>query len=342
MSFWRNTLLATRPEGLERYAETLARCPDSRNRTARVSCLAIAPVKALGMLFLGKVVVGPNGLRTSDRALVDRGVMIGEYVDGKPWACQRFSQRQAPELALSKPEWNGRHLKYSAPGLPDLMLSTMDLAPIDRTGIPVRITNDDQDVHILVPREDALTDWIRLLIKTHGAKPEIAGRVTALYRRPGSVRYVERQHSCGTGAKTTLTDGGQLHVASVETLAWMNACLAEETPGFEPLLMDAFRPNIAFDGLPPNMEDVVSLMKFGQRRLRFGGLTVRCAMTKVIQATGKVRADNQPIDWLIRHRPSRPPENNITFGVNCVFDPTGGDEEWVLDAGASFVVTAER
>ncbi len=105
----------------------------------------------------------------------------------------------------------------------------------------------------------------------------------------------------------------------------------------------AVRPNIVLDGLPPNLEDVIAEIAVGSssgKSLLFGDLCVRCPVTQVLQDTGKKR-DGEPLTWLSKNRPSRPPENKgATFAVNGVFGPHSFNH--VIHPGEDFTILREK
>ncbi len=338
---WRQSLLTSRPSGLEEYAKSLADCPSTVWLSGTIADIAIAPIKALGMLHLRTAMVTKHGLATPTHDVFDRGVMLGLEVKNKPWQFTRFSQREEPRLVLAKPEWDGASLTYTAPGMhQSLELQSDELRWGYSPTAQVRMTTDD-DLHDAHPSGGKIRSWLLEFLAKHSTGGYDINDVHVLVRPWHFNRFVKDRHRCDIDAQTMYTDGGQLLVASASTLAWMNEEIAKTKEGFKPLDMEAFRPNIVLSKLPPNMEDVIKKISIDKHRMLFGGLCVRCPVTQVDQAAGTRRSDKQPLAWLGKHRPARPPENtSSTFGVNCVLED--GDERWKLHVGEVLEVEEEK
>lgn len=340
MSDWRDALKRSR-KGLEAYAALLDDYPDVTNWQGAISYIGIAPIKSLGMLELQGARVTSKGLTTENRSFLDRSLMIAIKVNDKQsWNFERFSQREEPALALVKPEWDGAGtLTYSAPQMHPLILKEEDFKPTNGPIYSVRMTSNN-DVYRSRMADERLSGWIRSFLHYHKTGTYDPDMVYVLSRPWGFTRKVEDRHCCQTEAETAYTDGGQLLVASMSTLYWMNECI--QSP--EPLCMDAFRPNIVLGGLPPNAEDVIDCVDIAgiSYALKFGGLCVRCPVTQVVQVTGKKREDKEPLAWLAKNRPARPPENvGATFGVNAVCD-VPSHESGILKTNALFQVRKEK
>lgn len=342
MSTWRDSLLASRRSGLDSYAATLAACPTAVGLFACVQSIAIAPIKSLGMLPLTTAMVSGRGLRTGDGQFLDRACMLGRWVPDKSWNLERFSQREEPKLALVRVTYDGLNLAYDAPGMNTLVVSQEDIQPVNSIAHTIRMTSHG-DVYQVAVCSNKITAWVRQFLQLHRSMDGYDSRdVVVLCHPQGFCRAVEDQHRCGQDAETMYTDGGQVLVASASTLEWMNSLFPTSADG--KLSMAAFRPNIVLSGLPANMEDVVSTIRIGgtDYLLRFGGLCVRCKVTTVQPRTGVVRADMQPLPWLAKHRPSRPPKNEgTTFAVNCVLDCAANDR-WLLRVGQGMEVIEEK
>lgn len=350
-SDWRTALVKSRekpdmPDSsifLRRYESSLAQCKDTTGLLGTISNLAIAPIKAFGMLALDRLSVTETGLATECGLIPDRGLMIGQEVTGKPYRFTRFSQREEPMLALATPTWDGSKLTYSAPGMKPLQLYPDDFNATSNDVVRTKITSTEGDEHDLVPNSGKITAWIRDFLHRYASKQWDLNTIHVLHQSWNFSRAVEEQHACGTNAYTGLSDGGYMLVASSSTLKWMNEEIAKGADGpFEPLKMNAFRPNVVLDGLPANIEDTLSEVEIGDFSLKFGGLCVRCPVTMVDQETGKSRDDKQPLAWLAKNRPARPPKNTgVTFGVNCVLT-SNAEDALVLQRGKTFKVLAEK
>lgn len=341
MSHWRTRLMDSRPRGLDDYNDTLKNFQTFVGTVGRIEQLAIAPIKALGQLPLRSALVTRQGLCSPDGLFADRSAMIGRAVHNKPWKFERVSQRDVPRLALVTAVLCEGTLAYYGPRVRPLLLQEKDLQPQPGYTVPVRMTADD-DVHELVMDNGPMTTWIREFCTQNSNEDWDPATLHVLCRPRNWMRFVEDRHRCKTEAETTLTDGGQLLIASSSTLAWMNECMRSEHEMCEPIRMNAFRPNIVIGGLPPNAEDVIDHATVdGTHTMRFGGLCVRCSVTQVDQVVGEKRADKQPLAWLGKHRPARPPENmGATFGVHCVLDAPS--EPWTLRTGADICIVQEK
>ncbi len=332
--------MSSRKEGLDVYTQTLDAHPDAFGMGGVISSLAIAPIKSLGMLSLESATVTSLGLMTPTGDILDRSAMLARKVSGQAWQFDRFSQRDEPALALARPTFDGEVVTYHAPDMDPLSLGYADLKPANGMIVKVRMTSaGDMYSATLAPQQQ--TDWVRTFLRKHGCGKYDVDSLYVLGRPWGYGREVEERHSCGVVANTAYTDGGQLLVASESTLQWLNDQLTLSVADFQPLMMDAFRPNIVFNALPPNIEDTVFQMRSDGRALFFGGLCVRCPVTQVYQSTGKRRDDSQPLKGL-KCRPARPPENaGVTFGVNCVASCAAASK-WKLAVGETFVVQEEK
>lgn len=337
MKTWRQLLNRSR-KGLDAYAASLDVCPDCTGYTASIAGIFISPIKSLGMIELPHAMVTRYGLAT-DGGIHDRTFMLAKRVFDKRWDFERLTQREIPLLATIAGTLEGQSIVYTATGMEPLVLNPFHLHAKMGRSVSVRLSSDS-DIHQLVSEDGPVTQWIRsFLCRNSGIDRQRIERAHVLCRPTSFYRQVEDRHACGNSrAQTLLSDGGQLLVTSVETLDWTNAQIALECEGYAPLCMEVFRPNIVLSQLPANMEDVIKEMRIhGHHTLSFGGLCVRCRVTTVHD--GLFRKDNQPLAFLGKHRPARPPENEgATFGVNCVL--TGS--EWTFRKGDSLSVIAEK
>lgn len=320
------TALQESRNGLTEYRQTLDACPDTTGLTCTVDHLAIAPIKSFDMITLPAVQLTEQGLTSFCDRLVDRSAMLGVRTEGKPWHFTRFSQREAPYLAAVRASWDNARLTYTAPDMPPIHIQPRELYPQLGPVLKVRMSSDT-DLQYVTMERGRITEWLRELVAKHD--PATARALHLLLQPLGFERKAEDRHRCGTEALTTLTDGGQLLVTSRSTLDWMHERMTDVTDARR-ISMHAFRPNIVLSGLPPNVEDAIAAMRLEDApvEILFGGLCVRCAVTTVDPETGMRRTDKQPLSWLARNRPARPPENTgVTFGVNCVWQYT----QWRYD-----------
>lgn len=339
----RGLLIASRPQATE-YARLLRALPaDLRGAQGRVGALAIHPVKGFGALALREAVVGPRGLVDPVSGLADRAVMLayrkrGSSPEGEHDAIGLANRNEAA-FGLTRTSFEDGRLVLQARGMPPLRLDPADLAPRDGPRLRVKLPFDGAPVVDATLDEGPLAAWMRDLLRASPATRRYApDDVVATLARPDHARAVAAKHSAGTTRGTYFSDGAHVLVASSATLAWMNASL--QANGERAIPMEAFRPNLVVDGLPPNAEDVVAEAHVGDARLLFATMCVRCDATRVDPATG-TRPDKQPLAWLVRNRPPRDNDANAaTFAINAIFPSDAEGKR--LRVGDPVRVTGER
>ena len=327
----RAALVTSRP-GAVLYARALAELPPTVvGLEARLSELAIFPVKGLGAVRLLSARVDHRGLVDPASGLADRGVMLavrqpGARPDGVAYDALGLANRNEATLALARAFLEDGALVYDARGLVPLRLAPASLAPASEgERIRVKLPYTGGPVIEGVVDEGPLATWVRDLLRAHPAQRRYDVRdVVAVRAADDHRRSVAERHLAGQDAQTLFGDGAHALVASASTLTWMNDVLVAE--GQRAIAMEAFRPNIVLQGLPPNAEDVIGEAHIdaegGLVRLVFSSLCVRCDATRVDYTTG-ARADSQPLAWLARNRPPRDADANAaTFAINAVFPRT--------------------
>jgi uncharacterized protein YcbX len=345
----RAALVTSRP-GAALYARALAAFPPSLvGLEARLSALAIFPVKGLGAVRSVRARLDHRGLVDEASGLADRGVMIairqpGEKPGGEAYDALGLANRNEATLALARASFQDDALVYEAPGVPPLVLAPSSIGPAgDGERIRVKLPYAGAPVIEGIVDDGPLAAWVGDLLRAHPAPRRydpadvIAIRTTANHHRS-----VAERHRSGQDAQTIFGDGAHALVASASTLAWMNDLLVAE--GQRAIAMDAFRPNIVLEGLPPNAEDVIREAHIdgqgGRVRLLFSSLCVRCDATRVDYATG-TRPDTQPLAWLARNRPPRDGDANAaTFAINAVFPRDAGGR--ILHVGDVVRIASER
>jgi hypothetical protein len=247
----------------------------------------------------------------------------GETPHGDAYDALGLANRNEATLALARASLVDGSLVYEAHGVAPLRLAPASIGPAgEGERIRVKLPYGGGPVLEGIVDVGPLAAWVRDLLRAHPARRRydprdvVAVRATADHRRP-----VAERHLAGQDAQTLFGDGAHVLVASASTLAWMNDVLVGE--GHCAIAMEAFRPNIVLEGLPPNAEDVIREAQVdaegGCVRLVFSSLCVRCDATRVDYATG-TRPDAQPLAWLARNRPPRDADANaVTFGINAVF-----------------------
>jgi uncharacterized protein YcbX len=324
----RAALVSSRP-GAALYARALADLPPSVvGLEARLLELAIFPVKGLGAVRLLRARIEHHGLVDPASGLADRGVMLaarrpGETPDGEAYDALGLANRNEATLALARAFLEDGTLVYDARGLTPLRLAPASLVPASKgERIRVKLPYAGGPVIEGIVDDGPLATWVRDLLRAHPAQRRYDVRdVVAVRADDDHRRSVAERHLAGQDAQTLFSDGAHALVASASTLAWMNDVLVAE--GHRAIAMEAFRPNIILQGLPPNAEDVIGEAHVdaegGLVRLVFSSLCVRCDATRVDYTTG-ARPDTQPLAWLARNRPPRDEDaNGATFAINAVF-----------------------
>jgi uncharacterized protein YcbX len=324
----RAALVNSRP-GAALYARALANLPASVvGLEAHLSELVIFPVKGLGAVRLLRARVEHRGLVDPASGLADRGVMLairqrGEMPDGEVYDALGLANRNEATLALARASFEDGALMYNARGLTPLRLEPASLAPASEgERIRVKLPYGGGPIIEGVVDDGPLATWVRDLLRAHPARRRYDVRdVVAIRPADDHRRSVAERHLGGQDAQTLFSDGAHALVASASTLAWMNDALVAE--GHRAIAMEAFRPNIVLQGLPPNAEDVIGEAHVnaedGPVRLVFSSLCIRCDATRVDYMTGS-RPDTQPLAWLARNRPPRDEDANAaTFAINAVF-----------------------
>lgn len=351
---YREALIESRPQAL-RYAQSVRELPASIvGLRARISALALAPVKSLGMLSLEKAEVWADGFHTPGGEFGDRMAMVvrrqSGNSDGIPFSQVRFSQREDGILARVLPSLNtfGDQLAYSGHGMGDLFIDANELEPRAGRTENIRVTPNDVVPGVL--ENGWITQWLRNFLKFNKTSDRYDIRdLNVALPSVDFERAVLHRLSGGIAAQTLFSDGGQLLVVSKSSVKWMNEdMLRLHGQDFRNIATEAFRPNIVLEGLPPNAEDFVRkiVIEIGkcardQVELVFGDPCVRCDVTRVELSTGR-KPDREPLLWLTQNRPQRLGSTNqtTTFGINSV--TAGPDLGKTIRVGDEVVVTAEK
>lgn len=346
MPSWREQLIATRPDASS-YIQSIEGL-GVESLQGSVGFVGIAPIKSLGMLALDGARLTRTGLATLDGGMQDRAMMFVYESPGERYTHERFSQREESCLALVRcVSYDGRVLRYVAPGMRDLTVYKDQFYP--RKGHPLQtlMSAQTQEIVPVTPEaHGAVTDWVREFLGHHGTGRIDPARVQAVVM-PFAFREraVDAMHQRETLVQTLLTDGGYALATSRSTLKWMQTSLsAQHGPNFRDISMDAFRPNIVLEGLPPNSEDLIDSIEFCKDgkcfKILFGGLCIRCAVTTVDSRTGR-KPDAEPLKFLSKQRPARPDKpNSTTFGVNVAASEEA--EGTVIKPGDTFRVVAQK
>ena len=160
-------------------------------------------------------------------------------------------------MALARAFLEDGALVYDARGLVPGRLAPASLAPASEgERIRVKLPYTGGPVIEGIVDEGPLATWVRDLLRAHPAQRRYdVLDVVAVRAADDHRRSVAERHLAGQDAQTLFGDGAHALVASASTLTWMNDVLVTE--GQRAIAMEAFRPNIVLQGLPPNAEDVI-------------------------------------------------------------------------------------
>lgn len=302
----------------------------------RVSRVTIFPVKGLGGIDVESARVERRGLLDVATGLADRGVMVGALQSDVPGQDGiAISNRIEGAISLARSRVVGDSLVFEAPGVSPLRLAISSLAPRDGPTVRIRLYEGGPIVEA-VSEAGELAAWVTRLLEAHPNRRRFDPEsVVALFPTLVHERSVPDKHRAREEAQTLFSDGGHVLVASSSTLEWMSGAIAGRRIG-----MDAFRPNIVVDGLPPNAEDVIGEAEFGDASFVFASLCVRCDAVRVDKSSGE-KPDKEPLAFLARERPQREDSpNSATFAINAVARASARGR--VVSVGDRVRVVSER
>ena len=225
------------------------------------------------------------------------------------------TQRQQPRLGQIRPSITPLALEVQAPDMPTLKV------PRGERGGPrvrARVWGHETDAECV---GDQVADW---------CSDAMQQNLRLVRWADEAVRPVSKHHT-DVESQTAFADGYPLLIISEASLADLNGRLDQK------ITMARFRPNIVVRGCSPYAED-------GWRRFSLGDLTLhnvkpcsRCSIISLDPATGQL--DKQPLAVLSEFRKV---DNEVLFGMNCVFEGLGsireGDElrplETAMPSGA--------
>lgn len=335
--------------GLSEYAESLEKLHDDFARYLGViRQLVVYPIKSLGGVISETVELTENGLKIPGTGISDRMAMLalkqpGKNQDGE-YEYRRLSQREIPELMKIEVDAGieSFNLNNSTGSGPRSLVgvSSNYLTAVEEQEESSVLVGSEIIKAVKGPKD--VTAWIREIIRGIPKQRKIAKNIELLLPPVHSKRLVEPEHSGNIEAKTLFSDGGQILVASEETLNWMNGLLrTQHGERFTNIHMDAFRPNIVIAGnIPPNIEDLVDELRIPRNdaRLILTSLCVRCAVTQVNRYG--LRSDKEPLKFLSKQRPARPNSKKPTFGVNAVIPEHS--QAKIITVGDRFRITEKK
>ncbi len=239
------------------------------------------PVKSLRGESLLRMTVGARGPE------LDRHWMV---VNDKG----RFlTQRELPRMVLVRPEVLENGLRLTAPGMPELEVSSRpDAEPVE-----VQVWKERC---LARPMGEEADRWLSefLGIPCHLVEfPEEEHRqVDPAYAMPGD--------------ETAFSDGFPFLLISQASLDDLNRRMPR------PLPMERFRPNLVVEGCEPYAEDSWKRIRIGNLTFRVVKPCSRCVIPTVNPQTGR-REGNEPLKTLMTYRKGG---NQVFFGQNLVHD----------------------
>jgi uncharacterized protein YcbX len=269
----------------------------AKNGRILVAELYVYPVKSCGGSAVASAEVDVFGFRHDRRwMVVDE---TGRFL----------TQRSDPLLATIRAELDDGRLALRAAEWGSI---AVDAFPESAAPTPVTVWRDTVDA---LPVEGA-DDWLSAAL----------GRPARLVWMPESTRRPAKRDPAGISPRISVADAYSFLVLSRESLATLNARLAD------PLPMNRFRPNIVVEGAGPFAEDGWSAFRIGEIELDVAGPCARCATTTTDQKTGARGVE--PLRTLATFRREG---SEVLFGQNANHRGTGtirrGDPVEILAAG---------
>jgi uncharacterized protein YcbX len=230
-------------------------------------------------------------------------------------AMRFLTQREHPRMALVHAVAQDDQLLLSAPHAAPLMVAPKrDARPCKVTVWRDTVEAEDCD--------DRAAAWMSAAI---GAPCRLVHLANTRARK------LAETHALHTDEVVSFADGFPVLLASVASLADLNARLAHPVP------MSRFRPNLVIADAPAWAEDT-------WRRVRIGGVVFRvskpcdrCVMTTIDQQTALRPDGDEPLTTLGTFR--RSTNGRIMFAQNLVPENTGsihvGDVVQILESGSS-------
>jgi len=258
--------------------------------TATIAALNVYPVKGCRGIVLDRAGVTARGLATGTAC--DREWMV---VD----ASGRFvTQRERPRLALIGVSPNVHGLRFDAPAMPALEVSTPD-ARAARRDVVVW-----QSTVAAIDAGDEAAQWLSAYL-------EMSARLVRF--APEHVRACNPQFVGASGAHTAFADGYPVLVVGEASLGDLNARLAAN--GHPALPMNRFRPNVVIAGLEPFDEDHIDTISTDGVTLKLVKPCTRCSVPTTDQQTAVV--GDEPLITLKAYRMDER-YDGVTFGMNAI------------------------
>ena len=273
----------------------------SSDISARIEQLYIYPVKSCAGIALTESPLCEFGLD------LDRAWMVvdahGEFV----------SQREAPRMALIKPQIKMNELILRAPGMLALHVN------INAVEQPAQVKVWD-DVVSAFDMGNVAAQWFTdfLSLTEAGLPGANAARYRMVRFDPDHKRLSSLTWTQGAEALNQFADGFPLLVTSTASLDALNDRLV--AAGNTPVTMARFRPNIVLSGVEAHDEDRLAQLQIatetGPVTLALVKPCARCPIPNIDPAT----AQSSPTvgDMLQTYRQDARVEGKITFGMNAI------------------------
>jgi uncharacterized protein YcbX len=252
----------------------------------RLASLYIYPVKSLRGVCL-------------EEAALENGRLVGDrnwlLVDS---AGRFMHMRDYPQMARVEATIAPTGITVRRDGLPPLAIARPDVTTLDPSRIGhVRLWRRSAPV---VPVSEEADEWFTRALGVRCRLMAFVPDAAAL-----NVPYYEIHSS--------LQDATPFHLTSEESLADLNARMAEPIP------MDRFRPNLVVRGATAYAEDDWKTIAIGGTTLRWIKPCTRCVATTTDQETG-ARASREPLFTLSRYRRIG---STVVFGHYLMADSWG-------------------
>lgn len=254
--------------------------------TSTVTGLFYYPIKSCGGTALDRAEIGPRGI-SRDRELMVVEAATGEFV----------TQRELPRLALIRPSLADDELRLAAPGMPDLAVGVVKVGPTRQTVVW-------RDTCPAVDQGDEVAAWLSDYLNADCRLVRMAD---------GFVRMVDASYAVAERDQVGFADGYPLLLTSEESLADLNARLAE------PLPMNRFRPNVVIAGSGEAFaEDRFRTIRIGDVVFHAVKRCARCVTTTVNQETAE--RGTEPLETLATFRHIG---HGVLFGQNLIHEGRG-------------------
>ena len=263
----------------------------------KVAGLFSYPVKGCRVITHASAEVLASGIRH------DREWMV---VDTRHSPATFLSQRECPLMAT---------LTVTVTADDGLLIASNDNVltvppPARNALLKVKVWNHET---VALDAGDAASDWLNVTLGM------ARGQLRLVRFHPDMRRDCSRLYAGDSDAHTFFADGYPLLVATVASLADLNARMNRDASNAMP--MNRFRPNVVVAGLPAWDEDHVETLAIGNVVLKLVKPCVRCQVTTTDQATG-ARFSDEPLNTLAQFR-NNAALGGVTFGWNAVVLKSG-------------------